>query len=152
MVDIKVQKSVFIDLPIEEVFAYMSDLENMADWSSAIIAVRKVSPGAVCAGTLIRGTIRFLGRWLNVIFEIVEYQPNCYLALKSISGSAPCLFCYQFEPAEGGGTTASEEAVIQMVGASCDHEHPVVVNAIHRQVEYDLLTLKDILEAKVALY
>lgn len=146
MVEIRIQQSTFIDLPVGKVFAYASDLENMADWSSVIIALRKVSPGPIGAGTTVRSTIRFLGEWFNIIFEVIEYQPECYLALKGVSGGLPCLFGYQFEPAEGRGTTLSVEAVLQIVGQG----DPVLVSALRRQVAYDLQTLKEILEARMA--
>ncbi len=147
MVEIKVQKSVFINLPAQEIFAYMCDLENMVDWSSATISIRKTSPGEIGAGATVRSTIRFLGRWLNVVFEVVEYSPGHCLALKSIAGSPPCLFSYQFEELEEGGTTVSQESMVQIVAGSVEQTHPVVASAIARQVEYDLQTLKEILES-----
>ena len=151
MFEIKVQKSVFINLPAQDIFAYVCELENMMDWSSTIVSVRKTSLGKVSAGTTVRSTIRFLGRWLNVEFEVVEYSPGHSLAFKSIAGSPPCLFCYQFETMEGGGTTTFSEAVVEIVGGIVDQTSPVIASAVTRQVEYDLQTLKEILEAGMSL-
>jgi uncharacterized membrane protein len=150
VVEIKVQKSVFINLSAEEIFMYICDLENMVDWSSATVSIRKTSPGEVSAGATVRATFRFLGRWLNVVFEVVEYRPCRCLTFKSIAGSPPSLFRYQFEPVEGGGTTASEEAVVQIVSGVVDQASPVIASAVARQIEYDLQTLKEILEAGIA--
>lgn len=147
MVEIKVHKSVHVNLSAEDIFAYVCELENMVDWSSTTISIRKTSPGEMCAGATVRCTIRFLGRWLNVVFEVVEYSPGRCLALKSIAGSPPCLFRYQFEPVEGGGTYTSEEAVIQIVSGVVDQASPVIESAVARQIEYDLQTLKEILES-----
>lgn len=147
MAEIKVQRSVFINLPAEDIFAYVCDLENMVDWSSTTVTIRKVSPGKIGAGATVRSTLRFLGRWLNVEFEVVEYSPGRCLALKSIAGSPPCLFCYQFEALAGGGTTTSQEAIVQVVGGIVDQTNPVIESAVARQIEYDLQTLKEILEA-----
>lgn len=146
MVEIRIQQSTFINLPVGEVFAYASDLGNMSDWSSVVIALKKISPGPMGAGATVRSTIRFLGEWFNIIFEVVEYQPERDLALKGISGGLPCLFGYQFEPTECGGTTLSVEAVVQIVGQG----DPVIVSALRRQVAYDLQTLKEILEVRTA--
>ncbi len=151
MVEIKVQKSVFINLPPKDVFAYICDLENMVDWASSTVSIRKTSPGEICAGSTVRSTVRFLGRWLNMVFEVVEYSPGRSLAFKSIAGSPPCLFCYQFEMVEGGGTITSEEAVVQIVEGIVDQANPVVVSAVSRQIEYDLQTLKEILEAGLVI-
>lgn len=146
----KVKQSVVINLPTEEIFAYMSDLENLVDWSSIVIAVRKISPGTMHVGAMVRSTIRFLGRWVDITFEVVEHEPGRYLTIKSICGVAPCLFCYQFEPIEGGGTIVSQEAVIHLTGGILGLDEPVVTSAVRRQLEYDLLTLKDMLEASAA--
>lgn len=152
MIDINVRKSVTIDLPTPEVFAYVCDLENMLDWSSTTVSIRKIAPGALSAGATVRSTFRFLGSWLNVIFEVVEYSPDRCLTLKSIAGSPPSLFRYLFEPAEAGGTLMIEEAVIQLMGDITNQANPVITSAVTRQIEYDLQTLKEMLEAGVELF
>jgi uncharacterized membrane protein len=147
LIKIKVEHSLVINLPPEEIFAYISDLENLVDWSSVVIAARKISPEVMQAGARVRGTIRFIGKWLDVSFEIVECKPGRYLTIKSIAGVAPCLFCYRFEPVEGGGTTVFLQTVIHLTGDVLGLSEPVVTSVVRRQIEHDLLTLKDMLEA-----
>lgn len=101
-------------------------------------------------GATVRSTIRFLGRWLDTTFEIVECEPSRSLTIKSISGVSPCLFCYQFEPVEDGGTTVSQEALIHLIEGMLDLADPVVTSVVRRQLAYDLLTLKDMLEARAS--
>ncbi len=150
MIQINVKQSVVINLPAEEIFAYISDLENLVDWSNVVIAVRKSSPEAGRVGARARSTIRFLGRWLDTTFEIVECEPSRSLTIKSISGVSPCLFYYQFEPVEDGGTTVSQEALIHLIEGTLDVADLVVTNVVRRQLTYDLLTLKDMLEARAS--
>ncbi|HAE84010.1 MAG TPA: hypothetical protein DDW33_05195 [Ktedonobacter sp.] len=147
LITIKVKQNIFINVPAKEIFAYISNFENMVDWSSTIITVRKISSGAVEMGATVRSTIRFLGKWLDITFEIVEYEPGRYLTIKSVSGIAPFLFCYQFEPVEDGGTTISQKAVIHLPEGILEMKAPVITSAVRRQIEYDLQTLKDMLEA-----
>ncbi len=146
----KVKHSVVINLSAEEIFAYMADLDNLVDWSSTVIAVRKISPGEIRVGATLRTTIRLLGRWLDMTFEIIESEPNRCLTIKSISGGSPCLFSYQYDPIEDGGTNVSLEAMIHFTGILGLAE-PVVTRVIHRQLEHDLLTLKDMLEASTSM-
>ena len=149
MIQMNIKQSVVIDLAAEDIFAYMSDLENQADWSSVVIMVRNISPGVLHVGTRVRSTIRFLGRWLDMVFEVVECEPGRSLTIKSIAGVAPCYFCYHLEPVEDGVTTVSQEAMIQLSGM-LGLEEPVVARVVQRQMEHDLLTLKDLLEASAA--
>ena len=144
----KVNHSVTINLPLEDTFAYVANFENLTHWSGVVIAVRKNSPGAIRVGTTLRSTIRLLGRWMDMVFEVIEFEPGRYLTVKSISGGTPCLFCYQFDPAEDSTTFLSVEAMIHFTGIVGLAE-PVVTRVIRRQLEHDLLTLKDILEAGV---
>ena len=147
MITMNVKQNVFINLPAEDIFAYVSDFENLVDWSSVMVAARKISPGVVEVGATVRGTVRFLGKWADITFDIVEYEPGRYLTIKSTSGIAPFLFCYQFEPAEDGGTTLSQKAVIHLTEEVMELKGSVITSAVRRQIEYDLVTLKDMLEA-----
>lgn len=146
----KVEQSIVINLPAEEVFSYISDLENLVDWCSVIIAVRNLSPKAFEVGATMKATIRFLGRWLDMTFEVIEREPDRCLTLKSIAGISPCLFCYRFEPNQCGGTTLIQESTIESVESIIDLAVPVIMRSINRQLEYDLQTLKDLLEARAS--
>ncbi len=141
------KQNVVINLPPEEIFAYVSDLENLPDWSSVVISARKISQESMHVGETVRCTIRFLGRWFDISLEIVESKPSRYLTIKSISGVAPCLIYYQLEPIEGGGTNVSSEQAIHLTGDFLGLAESVVKSAIRRQFKHDLVTLKDLLEA-----
>jgi carbon monoxide dehydrogenase subunit G len=151
MIKMKVERSIVINLPAEEIFAYVTDVDNLAEWSSAVIAVRKTSPGTMCVGETFRGTIRFLGRSLDTTFDIVEFEPGHHLTIKSTSGVAPCVFCYRFVPVEGGETNVTLEAAIQVTGEPVKLAEPVLAGVVRRQIEHDLLTLKDLLEARASV-
>src|SRR5215471_7061017 len=151
MIKTEFKQNVVINLPPEEIFAYVSDLQNLANWSSVVISARNTSGESTQAGVTVRCTIRFLGRWFDNSFEIVESKPNCYLTIKSISGIAPCLIYYRLEPIVGGGTIVSLEHVIYLVVDFLGLAEYVVTSAVRRQVKHDLLTLKDMLEAKASM-
>jgi uncharacterized membrane protein len=144
---LRTRHSVFINLPAEEIFAYLSNFENLLDWSGSTIAIRKTSPGTLQVGATVRSTNRLLGKWMEITFEIVEYEPGRYLTIKSLSGTTPCHFCYQFEPCANGGTSVCLEAVIQLTGGMLGLSESALTNVVRRQIEHDLLTLRDVLEA-----
>ncbi len=143
---IHVKQSIAINAPITDIFTYVSTFENLVDWSSVIITVRTFSLGVVQVGATMRSTIRFLGRWVEMTFEVVEFEPNRFLTLKSFSGVAPCLLCYQFESHPDGRTSVTQDAMISLAGGCNDMAEDVVTNAVFRHLEHDLHTLKDMLE------
>jgi len=144
--EMKVAQNVVIDLPAREIFAYVAEFENLTDWSGVVIAVRKTPAGAMHVGTTVLITIRFLGKWVQSTYEVVECEPGHHITLKSIAGIAPCVFSFLFEPLEDGRTRLSFEAVIQK-GAYLGLAEQTAASATRRQIEHDLLTLKEILEA-----
>lgn len=144
--EMKVVQNVVIDLPAGEIFAYVAELENLADWSGTVIAVRKTPSGTMHVGTTVLITIRFLGRWVQSTYEVVECEPGHHITLKSIAGIAPCVFSFLFEPLEAGRTRLSFEAVIQK-GAYLGLAEQTMASATRRQIEHDLQTLKEILES-----
>ena len=143
---IRVKQSIAIDAPITDTFTYVSTFENLVDWSSIIITVRTFSLGVVQVGTTMHSTIRFLGRWMDMTFEVVEFESNHLLTLKSISGLAPCLLCYQFESHPDGTTSVAQDATLSLSGGCVDIAEHVLTNAVSRHLEHDLYTLKDMLE------
>lgn len=147
MKKMKVEHSVFINLPAEEIFAYTSNLENLADWSGAIISARTISSEEMLVGTKVRFTIRILGRWFDTTYVIIECVHGRYLTFKSITGVAPSLICYRFEPVESGGTNVSVEEIIHFTGGFLGFAEPVITSVIRRQVSHDMRTLKDLLES-----
>ncbi len=149
--ELKVAQSVIIDLPAEEIFAYIADFENAADWSGFVITIKKTSPGTMQVGATLRATSRFLGRWLECTYEVVECEPGHHITLKSISGVVPWVFYYLFEPLEEGRARVLQEAVIHLKGGLLGLPGPMAASTISRQLDHDLLTLKDILEARASI-
>jgi hypothetical protein len=176
----QVTQTVFINLSTEEIFLFLSNLDNLAAWSSATSVMANSenpvgtrvgtnggtsfnssssssTPAPISAseirrvGVTLQSTIRFLGMTRDMMFEVVEYDPYRFLTIKSISGVAPCYFCYQFDPVADGGTSVSLEFGIDFTENLGEEIRQIAISALHRQIEYDLLTLKDILEIRALL-
>jgi hypothetical protein len=64
------ENTVTITRPVEEVFTYLADAENLPQWNYAIEQTRKISPGPVGVGTVYRQTRTLPGR-SQEDFEIV---------------------------------------------------------------------------------
>jgi hypothetical protein len=126
----------------------MTDGEHMVDWSSVVLAVRTAPSGPIQGGSRLRITTRFLGRWMETTYEVVECQSASHLTFESTTGIIPCVFSYQFDATEAG-TIVSLEAMMSLYlqGGMLGLTEAVVENIVKRQIQHDLLTLKDVLEA-----
>jgi len=141
----KVEHNVFINRPVEEIFTYMSNLENLADWSGFVISARKISSGETLVGTTVQCTVRILGRGFDTAYEIVECKPNRYFSYKSIMGFASSFTYIRFEPLDSG-TNVLAEIMLHFVGGYLGFDETRIINLVSRQIANDLLTLKDLLE------
>lgn len=130
------QSSIVIHRPVEDVFAFLSNLENDAKWRREWIEGTKTSEGPLGVGATFRLIGRALGRRIEVDYEITEYEPNRTTAWKALSGPLPLRFRRSFEPDEDGTRVAfrydveSPGLLLRLVG-------PLVSRMGRRQLEGD---------------
>ena len=73
---IKIEHSIVINRPVEEVFAVVSNHENYPTWDPGVLEVKKTSSGPIGLGTTWRSVSKRLGTRRETESEIVEYEPN----------------------------------------------------------------------------
>ena len=142
----KVEHSVWINRSVEEVFAYVVDPKNIAEWAGPVVEARKTSEGPVGLGTTSSRVTQFLGRTMEATYEITEYEPNRLYGDKTTSGPVPTNARISFAPVDGG-TKVTIQGEIEAAGFFKLAE-PILARMSSRQVETDLQTLKDLLEAR----
>lgn len=142
----KVEVSVVINRPIEEVFAFAANIENNAQWQSGVLEAQVTSEGPIGVGTTYRYVTQLLGRRIEADGEVTEYESNRKYSFKSTSGPFPIEGGLTCEAAEGG--TKVTLAVEADVGGFFKMAEPLVVRTIKKQFEADVGKLKDLLEAQ----
>lgn len=136
--------SIVIDRPLDEVFAFLSDLENNLRWRSGMIEAKKTSAGPIGVGTTYRMINNVLGRRIEGEAEVTEYELNRKYATVNRSGP-PIETQRTFEPVKGG--TRVSFAVKAELGGFFKLAEPLVASMAKRQVETDAANLKDLMEA-----
>ncbi len=142
----KAEASETINRPVEEVFAYVTEIENTPQWSTGWVEVKQTSPGPMAEGATFRTVGKFLGQRIEQTYELTEFEPQRRFAARSTSGPIPTRWEYTFEPS-GGGTRVNATAEFDPSGLFKLAE-PIVANMAKRQLATDLANLKDILEAQ----
>src|SRR3990172_8887153 len=82
------EKTIFINRPQQEVFDFMRNLENDAQWRS-LESIKRTSDGPIGAGSTWRETSKFLGREIELDVEMISYDPPNHFSVKTISGPIP---------------------------------------------------------------
>ena len=145
---VKVEASVNIDRPIEEVFAYVADLTKTPEWSSMTLECNPESSGPIGVGSRIRTVGKFLGRQVEATAEVTEYDPPGKIAMRSVSGLVHGDIERRLESI-GQGTTYRSRLTGES-GGMFKLADPIVAALMKRTVETDHQTLKALLEARVA--
>ena len=143
------EASVEIERPVEEVFGYVTVPENLPEWAGPVVEVRdvqKAAPDRLRQGDKFTAIAKFLGRRFETPCEVTDYLSNRQFSFRSTGGPVPQEFTYTFEPTlEGTHLTQSVEA---QPGAFFRLTGPLFEAAGKRQINNDLETLKDLLEAR----
>jgi uncharacterized protein YndB with AHSA1/START domain len=144
---VRVEESIEIDLPVEEVFAHVAKPENLPEWSNLAVEV-KGEPGPLGEGDTFIIVGKFLGRRLETTYERISIEPNRRYTDRATGGPVPDqAWTYTFEELPAGGTRLTR-AVEGEPGWFFKLADPLIERALKRQVRADLETLKDLLEAR----
>jgi len=142
----RIEINLVINRPVEEVFVFVSNSENLPRWRATALKVKKVSAGPLMVGSIFRGRFTFLGRQFDGNLEVTAHEPNHVYAAKMTAGPFPLETRYTFESIEGG--TRIHFVMEGEPGGFFKLAEPVVVSVAKRSYETDLHNLKEMLEAQ----
>ena len=142
----RIEESVEIKRPVDQVFAYVVDAKTWSLWDSSILEAEQTSPGQMGIGTTFRGAIRAMGRRMAWTANLTEYEPNKSFSMTSTSGPIPIQGTYTFESVEGGTKVtliggAQFKGLLKLI-------EPIYIRMGKRELEGDHKRLKDLLEAQ----
>ena len=138
------ENTVIIRRPVEEVFSFLADFENVPRWNYAIVETTKVSPGPVGVGTTYRQT-RSVPRRSEEGFEVTAFEPPRRLEVQGQIGPFRARISYLLEPT-GSGTRLRNAVDLGSSGLSTIVALPVTSRVKHA-VAANLDTLKQLLGA-----
>ena len=99
---ITVEKTIHINKPVEEVFAYTSNFDRVTEWQGGVESV-VIDSDVNKVGGKYTEVRKFLGREMKTTLEITAFEPNVKWAAKATNGPVPYEVVTTFE-AENGGT------------------------------------------------
>lgn len=98
-------RSIVINRPIEDVWAFVTDGSNATAWRAGVLDVSKVSGSGV--GEIWKQGVKGPGgRRIDADYEITAWEPGSRMAFRAIAGPVRPTGEYRFEQ-ENGGTRLS---------------------------------------------
>jgi len=142
-----VSQSVVINQPVENVFAFFADTNNITKWQTSIIESRATPEGPAQPGTKVTDVRTFLGRKMESTYEFTDVEPNKRIALRSISGPFPYQGTMNFESEGGTATRVTFDAEIEPKGFFKLAEG-MLAGTMKKETETQLATAKQLLESQ----
>jgi uncharacterized membrane protein len=137
--------NVFINAPVEKVFAYHTDPSNNPDYWPSFEAVKDIEE-LPSGGTKFGWVYKMAGVKFEGTSETTEFIPNQRYSVES-KGGIESTFVYEYKP-EGDGTRLSVEVEytvpVPVLGKLAE---TIIVKMNEREGKTLLANLKDLLEA-----
>ena len=142
------QDTVEINKPLEEVFAFFTNIDNSPEVMSNVTKVEKLTDGPLQVGSKFEETRVIRGREATAVIEVVEFDaPNRY-GVKSESNGLTVTYHYYFRSTLDNTTKVSFEGKIKTSGLRMLLSKPVIRKILQKEDGEHLWTLKEVLEKK----
>jgi len=142
-----VERSIDIDRPAGDVFAYVTDQTNGPHWQRGLLEVHRTSEGPIGVGsthTLVR---TLMGRRMEASNEYTRYEPDREVVFEFTGDGMAGQGSYVVEQAGADRTRLTTRVELRPLGLSRLVE-PLMAVSLRREVKANLETLKKLLEAK----
>lgn len=102
---IEVEVSIDVARPPDEVFAFWSDWTNNPRWQSGMERCTWTSEPPLRVGSTYDQEARFLARPIRSSFEVVEYEADRRVRIRTTQSTVPLDITREVVPRSDGGTT-----------------------------------------------
>jgi carbon monoxide dehydrogenase subunit G len=133
-----------IDCPMKDVFAFVSDPNNMSKWNSAVVSLQQVTPGAVGVGTKFKNVGELMGRHIEGEMQMTAYEPDTKCGFQVNAGPMQVNLTFMLKPV-GTGTKVNLNAQGNPAGFFKLAES-MMAGRVKSMMEENLARLKSILE------
>jgi uncharacterized protein YndB with AHSA1/START domain len=135
--------AIYLNRPVEQVFAFLMDTGKLSTWQSNLIKSETLTEGPLRTGSRFREIRRINNKEEEIEGEITSLEPNRLLETKTLS-KPQARVSYVLDP-EQGGTRLRYKFVLVTSGLMRLLE-PMIASSIKKDTQADFEALKRILE------
>jgi len=138
----RVERSSVLAAAPAEVFAYLSNLNNLAEWQTGITEARITSQGEVGVGATALVTRELMGQRIEAPLTVTEYEPPRRIAIGSEVSGVKVHATLDLAPAENGEATDLDFAMEIRGSMLTRFMEPMIASAAGGDIEATLDRLK----------
>jgi uncharacterized membrane protein len=152
----RIEESIFISRPCEEVFEYLATRANDPSWMVSVLESQWLdanddphAPSSTTVGRRGRMVMKIMGRLVEFTDEVTEYEPGRRIAHRTVEGTFPLSTACICSPAGDGCHATVVGEADRLVGGPLGHLiERFVAWSIRNGFRADLAKLKQILETE----
>lgn len=147
----KAAATVLIDRPIDDVFAFVADAENMPRWVDSLGETRLESGDGTQVGDRYESSYTYGGSTYDMIFEVTAYESPARVGLRGRGGPFDFDATVTFEASEEGTivtNTVVDESERPLPGVVMWLLGPLFRRFLARQLRTELEQLRTVLETE----
>ena len=110
-----IDRTITVDRPQSEVFAYLADFTTTVEWDPGTVQTTRVS-GVGGVGTTYRNVSKFLGRRTELTYVVIDHQPPGLLRLRGENDTVVARDTMTLAGTTAGGTTINYRAEFEFTG------------------------------------
>jgi len=111
-----VRETVASPKPQAEVFAYLSDFATTAEWDPGVSQAEQITDGPIAVGTRVRVVAAFMGRAVELVYEVTEFEPPRRIVLRGENSTTLSIDEIVVDP-DGEGSRVTYDANLTLRGA-----------------------------------
>jgi uncharacterized protein YndB with AHSA1/START domain len=142
-----IEKTVLIARPIEEVWGYVSDLRNDAEWCDKILSVEQVTgdgPGRNAGYSVVHRPIR-LKQPKQLAVTVVEFDPSRWMRLREEDADGIFDVTYELQPAADATQLTQRDQIDWKIPR---FQRPIARRMVSRDIERQFSALTRLLEER----
>jgi uncharacterized protein YndB with AHSA1/START domain len=146
---IHIEASAQVGRPRNEVFEFLTNVENLPRWQSEVVSVERLTSGPLRIGAQFSETAK-VGPWrLVIVGSVTDIKPNERFAFQArSSGPLDCEVHFDLQPV-AGGTRVTVSGTARLKGF-WRLLQPLLAGELRKQTRTELATMKLLLEAQPA--
>ena len=139
-----IEESILIKSPVEQVFAYVTDVANLTRWVADMVEAEQTSQGPMGTGTTFKGANKIVGKRMPWTSRVTQYEINKKWGATSTSDSTVIDEIISFDSADVGTKLTAKYDI--RLGGFLKLVSPFMANSMRSQTRNNLATLKKLLE------
>lgn len=138
----RVERTARLAAPPDEVFAYVADLDTLAEWQSGVTSAHRTSEGGMRAGATAEVTREMLGQRIVAPLLVTAYDPPRRLGIASEVSGVKADATLELTPADDGAATDLAFAMEIRGSGLTSFMEPMIAGAAQGDIETSLERLR----------